>query len=338
MVRCQVLLFGSSKAIRFISCWALAVVLVGIMVAQETGAPSNISQTQTVIPAAKITTPDATSQPESNPNLLKLGAGDLVEVSVYGVPELSTKARVSAAGDLYLPLIDYVHVGDLTQEEAQRLIEKRLADGGFVNNPHVTILVDEYASQGVTLLGEVSRPGIYPVLGDRRLYDLISAAGGFTEKAGRTVSITHRDKPANPVTVQLPSNLAENNEGNVQVAPGDTVLVARAGIIYVVGDVQRPSGFMIEDNRLTVLKALALAGGTNRTASMNNSRLLRTTANGVQEIPVPLKKILQAKAHDEVMQKGDILFIPSSTAKTVAYKGTEAITSMATALAVIAVQ
>jgi protein involved in polysaccharide export with SLBB domain len=111
---------------------------------------------------------------------LRLGPGDLVEVSVYGVPELATKARVSNDGDLYLPLIDYVHVADLSLEEFQKLIEKRLDDGGFVRNPHVTIFVDDFSSQGVSLLGEVGKPGIYPVLGNRRLFDLVSAAGGLT--------------------------------------------------------------------------------------------------------------------------------------------------------------
>src|SRR5437667_4573078 len=141
--------------------------------------------------AAAIATSDGAA--EASSSKLKLGAGDLVELSVYGVPELSTKARVSNTGDLYLPLIDYVHVGDSTLEEAQALIEKRLSDGGFVKYPHVAMLVDEYASQGVTVLGEVARPGVYPVIGDRRLFDVVSAAGGFTEKAGKTVTITHRN-------------------------------------------------------------------------------------------------------------------------------------------------
>ena len=99
------------------------------------------------------------------------------------------------------------------------------------------------------------------MLGERRLYDVISAAGGFTDKAGRVVTITRRTKPDAPQTVHLPSNLAEQTDANVGVAPGDTIVVGRAGIVYVVGDVNRPSGFMIEDNNLTVLKALALAGG-----------------------------------------------------------------------------
>src|SRR5437588_9351396 len=104
-----------------------------------------------------------------NSSLLRLGPGDLLEVGVYNVPELSTKARVGNSGDVYLPLIDYVHVGDLTVEEAQTLIAKRLSDGGFVRSPHVTIFVDESSSQGVTILGEVGKPGIYPNLGDHKL-------------------------------------------------------------------------------------------------------------------------------------------------------------------------
>src|SRR5579862_7230567 len=294
--------------------------------AQQSTAPTTKPNATTIKQDATSSKPskqaDAAGAPnniDSESSVLKLGVGDLVEVTVYGVPELSTKSRIGTNGDLYLPLIDYVHVADLTLEEGQKVIEKRLSDGGFVNNPHVSLLVDEYASQGVTLLGEVSRPGIYPALGDRRLYDLISAAGGFTDKAGRVVTITHRDKPDSPVNITLPGNLAESSDGNVLVMPGDTVLVSRAGVVYVVGDVQRPSGFMIEDNRLTVLKVLALAGGTNRTASMNGSKILRQTSTGLQEISVPLKKILQAKAHDELMMKGDILFVPSSGAKIAAY-------------------
>jgi hypothetical protein len=104
---------------------------------------------------------------ERSASRLRLGPGDLIEINVYNVPELSTKARVGNSGDVYLPLIDYVHVGGLTVEEAQGLMQKRLEDGGFVRSAHVTLLVDESASQGVTILGEVNRPGIYPAMGQR---------------------------------------------------------------------------------------------------------------------------------------------------------------------------
>jgi polysaccharide export outer membrane protein len=268
---------------------------------------------------------------------IRLGPGDLVELSVYNVPELSTKARVSGNGDLYLPLIDYVHVADLTQEEAQALIEKRFADGGFVNNPHVTLFITEYASGAVTLLGEVARPGPYPVLGERRLFDIFSAAGGLTEKAGKTVTITHRSDTEHPVTIRLAENLTQTPETNVPIRQGDTIVVQRAGIIYVVGEVGRPSGILMDNDNLTVLRAIALAGGTTRMAKLSGAKLLRRTPEGVQETTIQLKKILQAKAPDVPMKADDVLFVPSSAAKVAAYRGGEAIMQSATALSLIAV-
>jgi len=257
---------------------------------------------------------------------------------VFGVPDLSTKARISGSGDVYLPLIDYVHLANLTTDEAQELIQKRLEDGGFVRGPHVSIFVDESASQAITLVGEVVRPGAYPAIGERRLFDLISAAGGLTDKAGRNVTIEHQGSPGQKVELQLSANLTEDTQDNVDVLPGDTIIVSRAGIVYVVGEVNRPSGFRIEDNTLTVLKALALVGGGTRTSALSKTRILREGPNGTQEIPVNLKKILYAKAPDMALLKGDILFVPGSAAKTAAYRTADAAISMTTTLAVVAVR
>ena len=274
--------------------------------------------------------------PNSN---VKLGVGDLIEINVFGVPELSLKTRVSGSGDVYLPLIDYVHVAGLTTDEAQELIQKRLEDGGFVRGPHVSIFVNESASQAITMVGEVNRPGAYPAIGERRLFDLISAAGGFTEKAGRIITIEHHGDPDQKVQLQLTSNnLAEDTKENVDIYPGDLIIVSRAGIVYVVGDVNRPSGFLIsEDTALSVLKALALAGGSTRTSALNKTRIIRQTPNGVQEIHVSLKKILYAKAPDIALVKGDILFIPGSAGKAVAYRTADAAVGLTTALAIVAV-
>ena len=173
---------------------------------------------------------------------MRLGSGDLVEVSVYNVPEMETKTRVSSGGDIYLPLIDYVHVDGLTVDEAESVIEKRLEKGDYVKGPHVQIFVQEYASAGANVMGEVNRPGIYPVLGEQTLLTVISAAGGFTDRAGTSVSITHRDQPGTPITVPLSLNPQDHPENNVAVYPGDTILVRRADIVYVVGEVVRPSG------------------------------------------------------------------------------------------------
>jgi polysaccharide export outer membrane protein len=271
-----------------------------------------------------------------NSSSLRLGPGDLLEVGVYNVPELATKARVGNSGDVYLPLIDYVHVGDLTLEEAQALIEKRFEDGGFVRSAHVTIFLDESASQGVTIIGEVSKPGIYPAIGDRRLYDLISAAGGFTPSAGRKVSVIRQRSQAGPITVNLPRNLAEDLQDNLEILPGDTITVPRAPIIYVVGDVGRPAGLLVDNGNLTVLQALALAGGANRTAKMSGVRIIRKGPTGMTETKVPLKRMLEAKAPDVNLQADDILFVPLSGARVAASRGMEAAISAATGLAILA--
>jgi polysaccharide export outer membrane protein len=271
-----------------------------------------------------------------NSSLLRLGTGDLLEVGVYNVPELATKARIGNSGDVYLPLIDYVHVGDLTVEEAQALIEKRLEDGGFVRNPHVTIFLDESASQGVTILGDVNRPGIYPALGDRKLYDMISAAGGFTASAGRKVSIIRQRDQAEPITVNLPRNLADDLQDNIEILPGDTITVPRAPVIYVVGDVGRPTGLLVDNGSLTVLQALALAGGTNHTAKMSGTCIIRKGPTGMTETRVPLKKMLEAKAPDISLQADDILFVPLSGVRVAAGAGFTAAISAAVGLAVIA--
>ena len=275
--------------------------------------------------------PDAPKDSDDEATVSKLGPGDLIEVSVFNVPELTTKARVSNSGDVYLPLIDYVHLDGLTQEEAQTVIEKRLSDGGFVRNPHVTIFVDEASSQGVTLLGEVGKPGIYPDVVDHKLYEVISEAGGFTQAASRSIAIIRRNQ-SEPIRVNLPRNLADDLNGNVEILPGDTITVPRAPIIYVVGDVGRPSGLLVDNGTLTVLQALALAGGTNRTAKMSAARLLRKTPTGMTETHIQLKKMLEAKAPDVTLQADDILFVPVSGAKIAAGRTIDTALALATAV------
>ncbi len=254
-------------------------------------------------------------------------------MSVYNVPELSTKARVGNSGDLYLPLIDYVHVEGLTLEEAQKLIQKRLDEGGFVRNPHVTIFVDEAASQGVTILGEVGRRGIYPDTVDRKLYEVISQAGGFSQSASRKIAIIRRNQPQ-AIHVDLPRNLGDDLSGNVEILPGDTITVPKAPIIYVVGDVGRPSGLLVDNGTLTVLQALALAGGPNHTAKMSGARLIHKTPSGMTEERIQLKKMLEAKAPEVTLQADDILFVPVSGARVLAGRGFEAAMSLATAVTI----
>lgn len=287
-------------------------------------------------PTSPAKTQDLSKDASEPTGVVKLGPGDLIEVNVYNVPELATKARVSNSGDVYLPLIDYVHVEGLTQEEAQTVIEKRLEEGGFVRSPHVTIFVDDAQSQGVTVLGEVSKPGIYPDVASHKLYEVISEAGGFTSNASRKIGVIRRNQPQ-AIQIVLPRNLSEDLSGNIDVLPGDTITVPRAPIIYVVGDVGRPSGLLVDNGTLTVLQAIALAGGTNHTAKMGGVRIIRKTPAGMTETRVQLKKMLEAKSPDVTLQADDILFVPISGARVAAARTFEAAISAATAVSVYSV-
>jgi polysaccharide biosynthesis/export protein len=271
----------------------------------------------------------------ANDPSLQLGIGDLIELTVYDVPELTAKTRISSTGDIYCALIGPTHVAGLTAEEAAQLIEKQLSV--FLKDPYVSLFVVEYASQGVSVLGEVNKPGVYPVLGEQHLFDLISAAGGLTEKAGHSITITHRSDPDKPVVLSVTRNLSDTPESNVKVFPRDTIVVRKADIVYVVGDVGKPSGFLMDASGLTVLQAIALAGGTSRTAKLGDVRILHKGPTGMTETPVQLKKILQAKAPDLSLQANDILVVPSSTGKILAGRTLEAALQAATILSVTAI-
>jgi polysaccharide export outer membrane protein len=167
------------------------------------------------------------------------------------------------------------------------------------------------------------------------LYDAISAAGGTTPKAGRYVLITRRNDPQHSVRVPLLTGAPESMENNVTVEPGDTILVSKAGVVYVVGDVHQPGGFVMENgNDITVLKAIALAQGTNPNAALDSARVIRKTPEGPQDVPLSLKKIMAAKAPDIQLQADDVVFVPGSAGKSAAKRGAEAILQMATGVAI----
>jgi polysaccharide export outer membrane protein len=309
------------------------------------------TSTKPVTPAGPVTvTPSGFDSAESDANKpaesakqrvredrnIRIGSGDLVVITVYGAPDLTTEARVSGTGTINMPLIGSVHIAGLTVDEARQTIAARLRDRELVRDPQVSVFEKEYATGGMAVMGEVQKPGIYNLMGERRLLDAISAAGGTTNRAGRAVTITHSAQPDQPIIVDLDYfDPSRSPAGNVEVFPGDTIVVSRAGIVYVVGAVAKPAGFVMENNeKLTVLQAVALAGGTLRTSSLKSAKILRGTGNGMQEIPIPLNKILEAKAVDPPLQAQDILFIPNSVGKQVAITAGQAAVAVATGLAI----
>ncbi len=142
-------------------------------------------------------------------------------------------------------------------------LSRNFAQRGIMLEPHVTVSIVEYATQGATVLGAVATPGVYPTFGNRRLLDMIAMAGGPLSSAGKIVTIAHRSDPQHPETVALVANAqALGSQQNPVIFPGDTIVVGKAGIIYVLGDVTKPGGYLIDNNEhVSLMQALTLAGG-----------------------------------------------------------------------------
>lgn len=297
--------------------------LLGFMLAA-----SVIAQTS---PPASATPSSTTNKPESS---LGIHDGDLLEVAVSGAPEYHYEVRVSPNGDISLPMAGKLVVDGLSTSQAEAALNQRLAEKGIFNDPQSSVFVKEYATEGISVLGEVQKPGIYPLLGKRTLLDAISAAGGTTDKAGRAVTITHRDHPESPQIVKFSHNENDHALTNTELQAGDTVVVSKAGVVYVVGDVKDPTGIILENPRLTVLQALALAHGTNPTAKLGAAKVIRNTTNGTKEIKVPLDKILSTQSPDLPLLADDILFVPNSAAKTASRRGLEAMVQAVTGMAI----
>ena len=300
----------------------LIIGLLQVALAQDSSPVQNATpQSDVTTEPSRIATqsPAGSSEQKTTPlakfSALVIGPGDDVEITVYGAPDLSGHTRVSAEGNISMPLIDYVRIAGLSSSEAESVIEAKLRENNFLNDPHVAVYVKEYTSSGISVAGEVAKPGFYSALGPHRLFDVLQAAGGPTDKAANMVTISHRDQK-DTTTVHISKDPAEMATSNVELQPGDTVVVPRAGIVYVLGEVTRPGGYVLNSTGgITVLQVVAVAAGPTRMAAPGKTRLLRRTENGFQEQKIDLKKLLRGKTHDVSVRDEDILFIPGSALK-----------------------
>jgi polysaccharide biosynthesis/export protein len=273
--------------------------------------------------------PTSNSSSIADASRVRVGPGDRLTVKVFDVEELTQDIRVSDRGDAALTFIGRLHLAGLTTGEAQTLIETRLREGNFVREPQVSVLIDEYGTQGVSVLGEVAKPGVYPVLGPRNLLDVISLASGLTPMAAHEATIKRRDG-AEVLTASLSYNPTELLASNVELWPGDTVIVPKAGIVYVIGDVGRPGGFPMENNgRVSLLQAVALAAGVNRTAALSKAQVIHKTSAGYEQTAVDLKRILHGKSPDIALEREDIVYIPSSVTRSLLFRAPEVLQAAA---------
>lgn len=252
---------------------------------------------------------------------LKIGPGDLIEVTMFENPDLSGRYRVDQNGEVTLSLIGQVHVTGLTADQAGTAIENRYVKEQILvpAAAYATVFIAEYATQGITVSGEVKAPGVYPALGVRKLHDLIVAAGGTLQTAASKVIVTRKDDPLHPLTVDYNPEALKPVIPDLQIFPGDSILVPRAGIIYVMGAVERTGGFVLDGrDQLTVEEALALAGGASHSPDLKRVQLVRTLDDGRKEdITIPVNLIIKGRAPDVAMKDGDILYVPTSNMRLV---------------------
>lgn len=287
-----------------------------------------------------------------------IDAGDVLNVYVLDVPQLSRDYRVSPDGTIVIPLLSSpITAEGLTLNQLSAVISEKLRSAGLVSQPHVTVMVKSSQAHAVAISGAVQTPQIYPILGPTTLLDVLSQAGGLAPDAGSTAIITRggtaaraswpAKDSASPVLaagvtkVNLRKLLATGDPSlDVTIYPGDKVTVQRAGVVYVVGAVRRPGGFTLSSGpeKMTVLQAVALGEGLKSTALEKKAMIIRRGQQfpaGREEIPVDLKKVLAGHASDPGLEANDILFIPDSASKRALQRGAEAALQMATGVVIL---
>src|SRR5438445_2908414 len=304
-----------------------------------------------------------------------IGNGDLLDLEVFDVKELSREVRVSQTGSIGIPLVPVrLHVACLTEVQAEQKISEVLEANGLVSRAEVSISVKERKSKPITVVGAISHPMVYQADRPVSLLEVLAEAGGLANDAGDTVivnrpaqetpsdsteppSIGPEDHPAavvsngstrsgpaqehssttaapnasadpppidpphlnNTITINL-NELMESGDAtnNIILQAGDIVTVPHSGIVYVLGAVSKPGGFVLANDRgqMTTLKVLALAGGLNSTAKRDHAVIVRKDTQGQQhEVAVDLKKVMTRQAEDVQLQPSDILYVPDSAAK-----------------------
>jgi polysaccharide export outer membrane protein len=247
----------------------------------------------------------------------RVGAEDVLKVSVLEAPDLNQEVRVSAAGEVSLLLGGTLKVAGLTTREVERALADRLREK-YIRNPNVSVQVIEARSHTVSVMGAVKQPGVFEVRASKSLLEVLALAEGLAEDAGDTALIVRAD--ATQPVAEVPLNAlmdSRNSTLNVPVHPGDVVKVNRQGTIYVIGDVQKPGAFAIQNGRRTALNALALSEGVTSTSAPKKAMILRTNARGERDVvAVDLDSLMKGKAPDVALQPEDVLFVPKSGARS----------------------
>lgn len=287
------------------------------------------------------------------PSPYTLGPNDVISIRVLNAEEIGNGSpiRIDTRGNITLPMLGRVPAAGLTPEQLEADLETRVKT--FIQEPDVTVQLLEMHSQPVSILGAVTNPGVHQVEGDKTLFEALSVAGGLRQDAGNVIKVTRllewgriplptaQDDPTGTYSIASVSVKdilsAAKPQENIAVKPHDVISVPRADIIYVIGAVRKPGGFVLGVNEsLSALQVLSLAEGLETTASGKRAKIMRPIPGGPdrQEIPVDLTAVLAGKVKDIPLKADDILFVPTSMPKNAAIRGMQAALQIGTGIAI----
>jgi polysaccharide export outer membrane protein len=274
-----------------------------------------------------------------------LGPNDEIVILAVDAEEIANKpTRVTTSGDINLPLIGRIHAAGMNLEQLEAEVTERLSK--YIREPHVAINVTQFKSQPVSVFGAVSTPGVQQLEGRKSLIEVLSMAGGLKGDAGSRIRITRRLEygaiPLASASTEGEYSVADVNirsiedatrpEDNIQILPFDVITVVRADVVYVMGEVKRSGGFMLNDKKtISLIEVMARAEGFSPTAAPKDARIIRPVpgANRI-EIAVNLNDVLKGKKADLMLQPDDILYVPSSYAKNAFRRTMDSVIQMAT--------
>jgi polysaccharide export outer membrane protein len=279
-----------------------------------------------------------------------VGPGDVLDLKVFEVEELTRFVTVDSGGTISLPLLPPVSVAGLTTPEIEKELARLYREGRYLRDPQISVAVREFRSQPISILGAVEHPGVYQLQGRRRLLEVLAMAGGFSADVGGTITILqeHPAEAENGIEnagpeqqvqragkVILVRELLTLVGENPVIAPRDIIRVGKTGSVYVVGAVGKPGEYTIRDQEvMTVLRAVSLAAGPVRNSAPQKAKVLRQTDAGRQEIEVRINDILHGRLPDLALQANDILFVPESRGKGALSRGAEAAIQVGTGVAI----
>ena len=284
----------------------VSLLALGLVAALAAASGAALAQKPSVAAANRLAPAPMPAEAAQPVNALEaVGPGDSVRVTVFRNPDLTTESRVTDQGTIFFPLIGEVQVSGLTSNQAARRIADRLASGKFVVNPEVQFSIAAVNSRQVSVLGNVAKPGRYPIDSvNRRVTDFIAAAGGMAAGGADTVTVVQvRDGQETKTDVDL-AQMFRNGQlaANMELAPGDTIYVHRAPMIYVGGEVNKAGAYRLEPH-MTVMQAIALGGGINPRGTERGIQIHRRDGNGVKKIG--------ARMTDEV-RPDDVIYVRES--------------------------